>query len=349
MNIIIQKKVIGPDHPCFFIAEAGVNHNGNLENAISMIDVAIKAGADAIKFQTFIAENLMTRDAPKADYALNETNPKEKFFEMIKKLELSLPQFRKLKEVCELKGIIFLSTPFSIEAVDWLVDLDVPAFKISSGDLDNYPLLSYVIEKKKPIILSSGMADMPEVQETLNFIKKKHFSELVLMHCTSSYPTEFRDANLNVLDTYRTQFPNIVIGFSDHTPGTIMGAVAIAKGAKVIEKHFTLDKSMEGPDHKASLDPVELEDYIKNIRLAELAMGDPHKKITKAEENVRMVARKSIVSRIDLPKGTVLSLKHITVKRPGTGIPAKKIDDVLGRVINKDIKADTIISWNDLV
>lgn len=348
MIIQIGKKKIGQDQSCFIIAEAGVNHNGNYDLALKMVDVAVNAKVDAIKFQTFITEDLVTHQAPKANYQINSNNKDETFFELLKKLELPLAKLKDLKKYCESQGLIFLSTPFDFKSADFLDEIGIGAFKVSSTDFDDYPFLDHLLRKNKPLLISSGMADMAEVQETMGFFKTRQFSQLVLFQCTSSYPTPFEYVNLQVIQTYRDRFPEIIIGFSDHSPGTLLGAVAVGMGAKVIEKHFTLDKNLPGPDQNASLDPDQLREYVENIRITEKALGRSDKYLTPAEQEVKKVARKSIVSKEQLPKGTQLATINITVKRPGTGIPSKKYFEILGRKVKRDIPIDTVLQWSDL-
>lgn len=348
MEIKINNAIIGEKHPVFFIAEAGVNHNGDIKLAKKMIDVAIEAKADAIKFQTYRTEGVMIRKTPKAAYQLDDTHPDENFFDMAKKIELPFEVYKDLKDYCEKKNIIFLSTPFCFDSADYLEKIGVAAFKVSSGDFVNYPFLEHIIKKGKPILISSGTAEMDEVKETIKFVRSKKCEQIVLFHCTSSYPTPYEDVNLNVIETYRKEFPGIPIGFSDHSVGTLAGALAVAKGVKAIEKHFTMDKNLVGPDHKASLDPPELKAYIENIRIAEKMMGSPVKKLTDVEKNVREIARKSVVSKVNMKKGTILSKDSITVKRPGTGIPAKSFDQVIGKRLKNSIDADSIITWKDI-
>lgn len=347
-SINIGGKGIGLGHQTFIIAEAGVNHNGNLNIAKEMIDVAVKAKVDAIKFQTFKTENLMIKDTPKAKYQKDPKHPEENFYKLLKKLEFSFDQFVELKQYCDLKEIIFLSTPFDNDSVNFLEQLNIGAYKISSGDFDNFLLLKQVISKNKPILISSGMATLDDVKKTMKFFNKEKFEQVILFQCTSAYPTPYEFLNLKVITSYLEEFPNHIIGFSDHSPGTLMGSIAVSLGAKIIEKHFTLDQNFEGPDHKASLNPDQLIEYVKNIRDTELALGNPIKVISSIEKDVRKVARKSIVSKIDMTKGDVLNLDNITVKRPGSGIVASEFFEILGKTVNKDIKKNSIINWEDI-
>jgi len=347
IKIRIGDKLIGDGEPCFIIAEAGVNHNGDIELAKRLIDVAKEAGADAIKFQTFKADNVVTKNAPKADYQIKNTNSYESQYEMIKKLELSEDEFRELHRYARKKGIIFLSTPFDFESADFLEELGVPAFKISSSDLTNLPFLEYIAEKGKPIILSTGMGTLGEIEEAINTIKNAGNEEIILLHCITSYPAKFENLNLRAIKTLKEAF-KLPVGFSDHSLGIYAPIIAVALGAVVIEKHFTLDKNLPGPDHKASLDPQELKEMIKWIRLTEKALGDGIKRPTPEEEKIKKIVRKSIVAKVNIPEGTVLTEEMIAFKRPGTGIPPKYYKEILGKKARRNIKVDEIISWGDI-
>ncbi len=346
-KIQIGNTFIGEDFPCFIIAEAGVNHNGDMEIAKQLVDVAKSAGADAIKFQTFKAEKLLRKDAPKAKYAKENSNTDESFFDMIKKLELSFEMHEILQKYCKSKGIMFLSTPFDMESADFLEKLDVAAFKISSGDIDNFPLFSHLMQKKKPILFSTGTADLSEVQDTVHFLESHKYEDFALFQCTSAYPTPFHSVNLKVLLKYREMFPNYVIGFSDHSEGIILGAAAVSLGAKIIEKHFTLDRNMSGPDHKASLNPGELVGYIESIRNTELALGNSNKILMPVEKEVKFVARKSIVAKRDIDGGKIISLDDITYKRPASGISPKKYMSIVGKKSKYRIIKEKVLSWDD--
>ena len=347
IKIRIGDKLIGDGEPCFIIAEAGVNHNGDIELAKRLIDVAKEAGADAIKFQTFKADNVVTKNAPKADYQIKNTNSYESQYEMIKKLELSEDEFRELHRYARKKGIIFLSTPFDFESADFLEELGVPAFKISSSDLTNLPFLEYIAEKGKPIILSTGMGTLGEIEEAINTIKNAGNEEIILLHCITSYPAKFENLNLRAIKTLKEAF-KLPVGFSDHSLGIYAPIIAVALGAVVIEKHFTLDKNLPGPDHKASLDPQELKEMIKWIRLTEKALGDGIKRPTPEEEKIKKIVRKSIVAKVNIPEGTILTEEMIAFKRPGTGIPPKYYKEILGKKARRNIKVDEIISWGDI-
>ena len=344
----INAKIIDKNSPNFLIAEAGVNHNGDFNLAKKMIDVAKTTNVDAIKFQTFIAENLLLKSTPKATYQEKSTDPNEGFYNMLKKYEFSKKQFHELKNYCDEKGLIFLSTPFDSTSLQWLEQLDISAYKIGSGDMDNFPMLKLICETKKPIFLSTGMASIEDVKESINYIEDHGIKDLVIFQCTTSYPTPYEDVNLNVIDTYKNLFPTHLIGFSDHSPGFEASIGAAAKGVKVIEKHFTLDKKMEGPDHKASLDPKELKQWVVSIRNLEKALGKYDKLPTEKENEIAKVARKSIVTIEELHKNAILNLNNISFKRPGTGISPKYFEALLGKKVKRNIPKDYVLKWEDI-
>lgn len=343
----IGTRRVGIGQPCFIIAEAGVNHNGSIELAKKLIDAAAAANVDAVKFQTFTAEKLVTKEAPQAEYQVSNTGVKESQYDMLKRLELSEEAHGELKRYAEEKGLIFLSTPFDEDAIDFLDTLGVPAFKAGSGELNNLPYFAKMVKKKKPIIFSVGMASLDDVHETVRFLRGKGQTDFVMLHCTSNYPCPLEDANLRAMETLRDTF-NCLVGYSDHTEGIVVPLTAAAMGAVVIEKHFTLDKTLPGPDHKASLDPYELAEMVRQIRLIEQVRGSAEKKVSSAEEKVAAVARKSLVMRTPLPAGTVLRPEHLTIKRPGTGIPPSAFDDVIGRELRVSVSADTCLLWDML-
>lgn len=330
----------------FIIAEAGVNHNGDLNLAKELIDAACNAGADAVKFQTFNTADLVTRSAKKAKYQIQNTGEGNQF-EMLKKLELTYDDHLQLIDHCNKNNIMFLSTPFDFESAIILNQLNVPMFKISSGDLNNLPFLRYVAKFHKPIILSTGMSNLEEVQEAVDTIYTMGNKELTLLHCTSNYPTKYEDVNLRAMSVLKEKF-KIPIGYSDHSIGIEVSLAAVAMGAEVIEKHFTLDKCMVGPDHKASLNPTELKELVSKIRNVEVAMGEKIKKCSYNEENTKISLRKSIVASKNINKGEKITYEHITLKRPGNGINPKYFDDIVGKVALKDIKSDIAIQWSYL-
>jgi len=344
-EIKIGNTLIGANHPCFIIVEAGVNHNGNIKTALKMIDKAKEIGASAIKFQTFKAEQLAKKDAPKAAYQNLQTKKSETQFEMLKKLELSRDDTIEVFNYCRKIGIECFSTPYGIESAKMLKELNVSAFKIGSGDVDNLPLLRTIATFETPVILSSGMSNLGEVEDAITWLQEGGCKELILLHCVTSYPAKFEDVNLNILKTFQQAF-DIPIGFSDHTPGIAIPIAAVALGAKVIEKHFTLDKNMQGPDHKASLEPAEMKAMIEGIRATEKSMGNPIKRVLPNELEIKAVARKSIVAKIDIPKGTILKEEMLTVKRPGKGISPKFWDLVIGQQTRVDLKKDQQLEWN---
>ncbi len=331
----------------YIIAEAGVNHNGDMDTAIKMIDAVKDAGCDCIKFQTFKTEALVTKSAKKADYQVENTKNNDSQFEMLKKLELGFDDFKILKDYCEHAGVDFMSTPFDNSSADLLENLQVSKYKMSSGDITNKPLLEYIAKKNKPIILSTGMCTMDEVHEAVSWIEECGNKQITLLHCTSNYPTPYSDVNMNAMLTLRDEFP-YPVGYSDHTKGIIIPVMAVAMGATVIEKHFTLDKNMEGPDHKASLEPDELREMVKSIRDIESARGDGIKKPTASEMSTREVARKSIVVTRSMKAGDIISQEDLTIKRPGTGLAPKYLSELIGKTVVKDIDEEALISLDDI-
>ncbi|MDO8435820.1 MAG: N-acetylneuraminate synthase family protein [bacterium] len=365
MTVKIRKNSIGKNSPCFIIAEAGVNHNGDIGLAKKLIEAAKTAGADAVKFQTFKSEEIVTPDAGQAEYQIKNIGKEESQYAMLKRLELPYQAFRELKEYCDRVGIIFLSTPHSCkEDVDLVAEL-CPAIKIGSGDLTNLPILKYIAGKKLPVILSTGMADLEEVREAVETILPDN-EEVILLHCTTNYPTPLNEVNLRAMETMEREF-NLPVGYSDHTTDVNVPALAVALGACVIEKHFTLDRNLPGPDHKASLEPQELKAMVGAIRnteerlrqgkseekiIAELnvseALGDGVKNPNPSEIEVAKVARKSIVAAADIPKGKVITEEMLAIKRPGTGLPSRELAKVLGRIAKNDIRKNVLIKYEDL-
>lgn len=340
--IKIGSKIISDNSPVFIIAEAGVNHNGDVEIAKKMVDAACEAGADAIKFQIFKTDNLVIKNADKAEYQKLHTGIDETQYDMLKKLELSYEEHFKIMEYCKERNIIYLSTPFDYESVGALEELNVCAYKISSGDITNLPFLRYIASKGKPMIVSTGMSNLGEVEDAIEIIKSTGNENIILLHCTSSYPTEYHDVNLKAMITLKNAF-QLPVGYSDHTLGIEVPIAAVSLGARIIEKHFTLDRTMPGPDHKASLEPAELKQMIISIRNIEKALGDGIKKCTKSEEDVKKIARKSIVAASYIPKGSIIDENMLTIKRPGTGIPPKFIDYLIGKKAKIDILKDTVL------
>lgn len=323
----------------FIIAEAGVNHNGSLDLAKKLVDVAKSCDCDAIKFQTFIAKNVVSKFAKKAQYQITNTKNDENQLEMIKKLELSFADFSELKKYCDKKDILFLSTPFDLESIDFLADLKMPIFKIPSGEITNLPYLRKINSLKTKVILSTGMANLEEIEIALKILKD---SDVSILHANTQYPTPAEDVNLLAINTIKDKF-KVNVGYSDHTLGIEIAIASVAIGAKIIEKHFTLDKNMAGPDHIASLDPSELKAMVLAIRNIEKAFGDGIKKPSKSESSNIAIVRKSIVAKTKITKGDIFSEKNITTKRPGTGISPMKWDEIIGSVALKNYEEDELI------
>jgi len=327
------------------IAEAGVNHNGNLELAKKLIDIAADANADAVKFQTFKAERLVTRYAPKAEYQKKTSTADEFQLEMIKKLELDAAAHRVLIDYCKNKNIRFLSAPFDLESIDLLNELGLDIFKIPSGEITNLPYLRKIGSLRKEAILSTGMADLGEIKDALDVLTDAgtKLKDIAVIHCNTEYPTPFEDVNLKAMIKIKIAFPGVNIGYSDHTLGIEIPIAAVAMGATIIEKHFTIDKNMEGPDHKTSLEPNELRSMIFAIRNIEKALGNGIKKASPSELKNKFVVRKSIVAACDIKKGEVFTKNHITVKRPGTGISPMRWDEIVGKTSTKNYHEDDLI------
>lgn len=339
--IQINERWIGSGYPCFVIAEAGVNHNGDINLAKQLIDVASEVGADAIKFQTFKADRLVTRDAPKADYQRQTTSTQESQFEMLQRLELSEAAHAELVEYCKKRNLLFMSTPFDEESADLLEDLGVPVYKIPSGEITNIPYLNHVASKGKPLIVSTGMAYLGEVEKTVRTIEATGNSRFVLLHCVSNYPAAPEDINLSAMKTMATAF-NVPVGYSDHTEGLEIAFASVAMGACVLEKHFTLDRDLPGPDHRASIEPEQFAALVQGIRAIEAAMGDGRKQPAASEANTASVARKSLVAATDLQAGTVITEEMIAIRRPGTGLLPELYPMLIGRKLTVDVKSGTL-------
>ncbi len=329
----------------FIIAEAGVNHNGSLALARIMIAAAVLAGADAVKFQTFKAEKVVSKYAPKAEYQKKTTNAGESQLEMVKKLELDAPAHKMLIDYCKKKNVRFLSTPFDLESIDLLNELGLDIFKIPSGEITNLPYLRKIGDLKKEIILSSGMADLGEIKNALDVLTGAgtKLEDITVLHCNTEYPTPMQDVNLKAMQTIISAFPGTHAGYSDHTEGIEVSIAAVAMGATIIEKHFTLDKNMEGPDHKSSLEPNELKAMVCAIRNIEKALGNGIKKPSPSELINKPIIRKSIVAARNIRRGETLTEENLTIKRPGTGISPMLLDEMIGQRASKDYK------WDDLI
>lgn len=324
------------------IAEAGVNHNGQIDLAFRLIDAAARAGADYVKFQTWKSENVMSRYASKASYQMDATVADESMLEMEKKLELPFEAFPKLKEYCRKAGIGFMSTPFDIESAALLFSMGVDFIKIPSGEITNLPLLEQIAQYPCPLIISTGMCELEEIGAALDILQKKAEKEITLLHCNSQYPTPMRDINLCAMQTLKERF-GLRVGLSDHSLGVEVPIAAAAMGAEVIEKHFTLSREMEGPDHRASVEPCELCHMVDCIRNIELALGEGCKHVTDSERENIYIVRKSIVASKRISKGEPFTQDNITTKRPGTGISPMKWHDVLGRAAKQDFNEDELI------
>jgi len=345
--ISVAGRIIGPGQPCFIIAEAGVNHNGDLDLARQLIRVAAEAGADAVKFQTFRADALVTADAPKADYQTRLTDSGESQYDMLRRLELSADAHRELMAYCRDHNVLFMSTPFDESGADFLAELGVTVFKIPSGEIINLPFLSHVARLGKPMIVSTGMSRLGEVETAVETIRQAGNAAMVLLHCVSNYPADPADTNLRAMHTLATAF-GLPVGYSDHTLGIEVALAAVALGACVIEKHFTLDRTMPGPDHQASLEPSELAAMIRGIRTVEAALGSGYKVPAASEQNTAQVARRSLVAAQDIPAGTVLTESMIAIKRPGTGLPPAMRPYLVGRRARADIPAGSLITLDRL-
>ena len=331
------------DNKTFIIAEAGVNHNGDIGLAKKLIDAAVFAGVDAVKFQTWKTELLVTKEAKQAAYQVTNTEKEESQFSMLKRLELSYNEFGELKEYCDSKNILFLSTPDEVESANFLCTLQ-EIFKIGSGELTNKPFLKHIGSLKKQIILSTGMANLKEIEDAIKILIDSGTSKnkITILHSNTQYPTPMKDVNLEAMLTIKEKL-GINVGYSDHTLGIEIPIAAVALGAKIIEKHFTLDKSMNGPDHKASLDPNELRNMVKAIRNIEIGLGSMKKVPSESEiENIAIV-RKSIVANDSIKKGDLFAEKNITTMRPGTGISPMKWDEIIGSKALKNYKKGDLI------
>lgn len=333
LNIKIAGKQIGQTRPVFIVAEAGINHNGSVRIAKKMISSAKDCGADAIKFQTFKAYDLASKNS--------------KYFKIFEKVEIDYTDLGELSDHAKKEGIVFFSTPFSEEAVDILADLRVPAFKIASGDITHIPLIRYVASKKKPVIISTGMSNFAEIDSAVRAIKSQKNDKIVIMHSVTSYPTPPSDANLKTINTLERRY-KYPIGYSDNGSGVLVPIIAVSLGARMIEKHFTLSKKLKGPDHYFSADPSELSTLVKQTRETEKILGDGKKTPQPSElENIQH-ARRSIVATTDIKKGSKITYDNIAIKRPGTGIMPLNVHRVIGTSARRDIKIDQPIKWSDI-
>ena len=337
--VTLEGKHVGPGNPCFVIAEAGVNHNGDVEVARQLITAAQLAGADCVKFQTFKAERVVSADAPKAAYQLKVTDPTESQFAMLRKLELSEANHRTLIEQCRRDGIVFLSTPYSLEDAVMLHELGAPGFKVASGQLVELSFLAALARFNKPIILSTGMATLEETREAVATLRANGNQQIVVLQCTTNYPSRLVDTNLRAMSSIATATDSIT-GYSDHTEGIIACIASVALGASMVEKHFTLDRNLPGPDHRCSSEPSELADLVRGIRAVELALGDGIKRPTKDELVNLTGMRRSIVAAHLIKAGTSVTASDFAFKRPATGLAPRRLGELLGHSALKDIPAD---------
>ena len=342
-EIRIAGRPIGQGHPCFVIAEAGVNHNGRLGLAEQLVEAGAAAGADAIKFQTFRAEEVVTMDAPKANYQKVQTGTAESQFEMLQRLELADTAYSQLAASCRQRQVVFLSTPFDERSADLLDELGMNAFKIPSGEITNLPLLAHVARKGKPVILSTGMSTLREVETAITAIRETGNHALAVLHCVSNYPADAADVNLRAMRTMAEAF-DVPVGYSDHTMGIEVALAAVALGACIVEKHLTLDQTLPGPDHKASIEPPAFRALVGGIRIVEAALGHGRKEPALSEANTVAVVRKSLVAACDIPAGTPLSNELLAARRPGTGFAPSMRAALVGRRTRVPISAGKVIT-----
>ncbi len=341
----IGNKVIGDNYPCYIIAEAGVNHNGNPDLAFELVKAAKKTGADCVKFQTYKTERIIIKEAPKANYQLKSTDPKESQFMMLKKLELPLEVYPKLLSLCKKLKIQFLSTPYNFDDADFLNDLGVEAFKIASGQLVELAFLRYVAGFNKPIILSTGMANLSEVYDAVTTVRDAGNDKIVVLQCTTNYPSRIEDANISAMNSMRDSL-NVLTGYSDHVPNNYAAYASVALGACVVEKHFTLDTELPGPDHKASLNPAQFKQFVTGVRNVEKSLGSSTK--TPTENEIKNIAamRRSIVAVKNIKKGQSIKVSDIDFKRPATGLSPQLFDKIIGKKATKNISANEMLNYN---
>jgi len=343
----IGSRSIGAGWPAFVIAEAGVNHDGDVERAKLLIDAASDAGADAVKFQSFSAASVASADAPKAPYQVARTGAEGSQLQMLRRLELSPAAHRDLSDHARGRGIVFCSTPFDLASVDLLEQLGVPFFKIASGEITHVPLLRRIGSTGKPIVLSTGMADEAEIETALATLRAAGAQEIALLHCVSEYPAPVAEANLRAIESLRRRF-GTPVGYSDHTLGLEAAVAAVVLGACIVEKHLTLDRNAAGPDHRASLEPQDFLELVRQIRSVESAMGDGIKRPTASELANRVVTRRGLFAAVDIGKGTVVTPELVVCKRPSDGIEASHFDAVIGRRARRDLVRGQKLTWEHL-
>lgn len=342
-NFFIGNRKLGKNAPVFIIAEAGSNHDRKLNQAKKLIEIAAEAEADAVKFQTYSAETLYSKKTPNPNY-LNGKMEQKSIWQLIKHIELPREWQGELADYSRSHDLIFLSTPFDYKAIEELEALDVLAYKIASFEIVDLPFLKEIAKKNKPIILSTGMASLGDIEDAINSIKKVEDVPIALLHCAINYPPPFEDLNLKAIKTLQRVF-QVPIGYSDHTMSVVIPSICVALGACIIEKHFTIDRKLKGPDHKFALEPREFKQMVKYIRETEASLGSSRKYMPKSEENLFKLARRSIIARKKIPKGKIIQKSDLIIKRPGYGIAPKFIDIVVGRTAKKDIDEDDIITW----
>ena len=348
LHMDISQRAIGGHEPVFIVAEAGVNHNGSMDTAHRLIDTAAESQVDAVKFQAFVTEEVISPATPKADYQVQTTGKDDGQFEMAKALELSAAQQAELKEHCERSGLLYLCTPYDMPSVDALDAMDVAAFKIASTDVTNTPLLGHIADKGRPVILSTGWSTLGEIEAAVTVLRDGGLDgKIAILQCTSEYPAPVEDANLRAIKTLEVAF-GCPVGFSDHTEGIGAAPWAIAAGACLLEKHFTLDRNMEGPDHRASLEPEELSQLVTLVRQVEAALGTGVKRIMPSEAPNKPRMQKSLVTRRAIPVGTRIEADDLTCKRPGTGLPPSWLDRVVGQPAARDLEANEVLLMSSI-
>jgi N,N'-diacetyllegionaminate synthase len=343
-DILIGPKVIGPGSKIFVVAEIGINHNGSVSQAEKIIEAAARSGADAVKFQSFRTDRLLI---PSRDRYAQQSDGAESAYQMLRRCELNFEAQEKLKKHADEQGVLFFSTPFDEESVDFLDSLGVPVFKVASADITHVPLLRHIASKGKPVLLSTGMSFLSEVADAIWNLRSAGAKEIVLMHCVSTYPAAPQHMNLRALQTLQSYF-ELSVGLSDHSCGILLSLVAVALGAVVIEKHFTLDKQAPGPDHKASMDPADLKLLIRSLREVESSLGDGRKRPSDVEEESRLLSRRSIVAAVDIRAHEPIAPWMLTFKRPGSGLEPRNCEKLIGMIARRNIGKDTILQWEDL-
>lgn len=346
-QIILDGEKVGEIHPCYIIAEIGSNHGRNLDIAKKMIEVAKDGGCDAVKFQSYTADGLYSRYTPRISEMEGRSHANETPYELIKRIQMPIEWHPILKEHCDKVGITFCSTPFDENMVNVLESVKVPYYKIASYEITHYPLLRKIAQLGKPVVLSTGNSDMEDIRLAVNTLEKNGCREIALLHCVSQYPAKYEDMNLRCIDTLRSEF-GCPVGLSDHTMDNISAVAAVALGACIIEKHFTLDRNTFGPDHSFALEPAELKTLVDSVRATELALGSGNKAVQASEEENHKIGRRSLIAGSDFKKGDIITKDKIKIKRPALGIHPKYLEDISGRKIKKDIPADCWISWEDL-